>query len=134
MPEIEADRAVLLTESYRKTEGEPMVMRRAKAFRNIMEHLPITIRPEELVVGAATVSPRSCQIYPEFSFSWLEDEFDYSYDFLEYDDGEGNYKTEAEKRGYIVVDYIKEWLCANIKAGTRSGTRHLFEIADKFCM
>ena len=76
MPEIEADRAVLLTESYRKTEGEPMVMRRAKAFRNIMEHLPITIRPEELVVGAATVSPRSCQIYPEFSFSWLEDEFD----------------------------------------------------------
>ncbi|MBO5294228.1 MAG: glycyl radical protein [Clostridia bacterium] len=76
MPEIEADRAVLLTESYRKTEGEPMVRRRAKAFRNIMEHLPITIRPEELVVGAATVSPRSCQIYPEFSFSWLEDEFD----------------------------------------------------------
>ena len=65
---------------------------------------------------------------------WLEDEFDYYYDFLEYDDGEGNYKTEAEKREYIVVDYIKEWLCANIKAGTRSGTRHLFEIADKFCM
>ena len=75
-PQIEADRAVLLTESYMQTEGEPMVMRRAKAFRNIMEHLPITIRPDELVVGAATVAPRSCQIYPEFSFSWLEDEFE----------------------------------------------------------
>ena len=26
-PEIEADRAVLLTESYQKTEGEPIIMR-----------------------------------------------------------------------------------------------------------
>ncbi|MBR3893987.1 MAG: glycyl radical protein [Clostridia bacterium] len=75
-PQIEADRAVLLTESYMQTEGEPMVLRRAKAFRNILEKMPVTIRPNELVVGAATVSPRSCQIYPEFSFSWLEDEFE----------------------------------------------------------
>ena len=75
-PQIEADRAVLLTESYQQTEGEPMVLRRAKAFRNILENMPVTIRPHELVVGAATVSPRSCQIYPEFSYSWLEDEFE----------------------------------------------------------
>ena len=32
-PEIEADRAVLLTESYMKTEGEPIITRRAKALR-----------------------------------------------------------------------------------------------------
>ena len=76
MPEIEADRAVLLTQSYMETEGEPIVMRRAKAFRNIMEHLPITIRPDELIVGSATVAPRSCQVFPEFSFEWLEAEFD----------------------------------------------------------
>ena len=76
MPEIEADRAVLLTESYLATEGEPIVTRRAKAFKNIMEHLPIVIRPDELVVGSATVSPRSCQVFPEFSFEWLEAEFD----------------------------------------------------------
>ena len=31
MPEIEADRAVLLTESYKQTEGEPLITRRAKA-------------------------------------------------------------------------------------------------------
>ena len=76
MPEIEADRAVLLTQSYMETEGEPIVTRRAKAFRNIMEHLPITIRPDELIVGSATVAPRSCQVFPEFSFEWLEAEFD----------------------------------------------------------
>ena len=75
-PQIEADRAVLLTQSYMSTEGEPMVLRRAKAFKNILEYIPITIRPDELVVGAATKQPRSCQVFPEFSFSWLEDEFD----------------------------------------------------------
>lgn len=76
MPEVEADRAVLLTESYRATEGEPIVMRRAKAFRHILTHIPITIRPRELVVGSATKKPRSCQTFPEFSFEWLENEFD----------------------------------------------------------
>lgn len=76
MPQIEAERAVLLTESYQATEGEPIIMRRAKAFAHICEGLPITIRPEELVVGSNTRSPRSCQVFPEFSWEWLEKEFD----------------------------------------------------------
>lgn len=76
LPEIESDRAVLLTESYMQTEGEPLILRRAKAFRNIVEKLPITIRNDELIVGSATKSPRGCQTYPEFSFEWLEAEFD----------------------------------------------------------
>ncbi|MBQ2248859.1 MAG: glycyl radical protein, partial [Clostridia bacterium] len=76
MPQIEADRALLLTQSYMATEGEPIVTRRAKAFKNILENIPVTIRPDELIVGSATVAPRSCQVFPEFSFSWLEDEFD----------------------------------------------------------
>lgn len=76
MPEIEADRAVLLTESYRQTESEPIITRRAKAFKHILENIPITIRPGELVVGSATKAPRSCQVFPEYSFAWLEDEFD----------------------------------------------------------
>ena len=76
MPEIEADRAVLLTESYRKTEGEPMVMRRAKAFAHILANIPIIIREEELVVGSSTLAPRGCQTFPEYSWEWLEAEFD----------------------------------------------------------
>jgi len=76
MPAIEADRAVLLTESYLQTEGEPIITRRAKAFANILKHIPITIRPDELIVGSATQRPRSCQVFPEFSFAWLEAEFD----------------------------------------------------------
>lgn len=76
LPQIEADRAVLLTESYRQTEGQPVVMRRAHAFAHILKNIPVTIRQDELIVGSATKQPRSCQVFPEFSFTWLEEEFD----------------------------------------------------------
>ena len=76
MPQIEEDRAVLLTESYKNTEGEPVILRRAKAFEHICKNIPITIRPFELIVGSATKEPRSCQVFPEFSYEWLESEFD----------------------------------------------------------
>ena len=76
MPVIEADRAVLLTESYRETEGEPVILRRAKAFLKICRELPITIRPEELIVGSNSIAPRGCQVFPEYSWEWLEKEFD----------------------------------------------------------
>ncbi len=76
LPEIEADRAVLLTESYMASEGEPIISRRAHAFKHICENIPITIRDNELIVGSATKSPRGCQVFPEFSFEWLENEFE----------------------------------------------------------
>lgn len=76
MPEIESARARLITKSYRMTEGEPMITRRAKAFLHILQNIPIIIRDEELVVGSTTLAPRGCQTYPEFSYEWLEAEFD----------------------------------------------------------
>ncbi len=94
MPEIEADRAVLLTESYMATESEPIIKRRAKAFKHILENIPITIRDNELVVGSATLSPRSCQVFPEFSFEWLESEFD----TIEHRDADPFYISEDTKK------------------------------------
>lgn len=76
MPVIESARAKLITESYRETEGEPIVMRRAKAFAHILQNIPIIIRDDELIVGSSTLAPRGCQTYPEFSFEWLEAELD----------------------------------------------------------
>lgn len=76
MPVIEAARGVLLTESYKSTENEPIISRRAKAFLHICKNLPIVIRDLELVVGSPTVNPRSCHVFPEYSFEWLENEFD----------------------------------------------------------
>lgn len=76
MPEIESSRAVLLTESFRQTEKEPLILRRAKAFAHILEQIPIIIREDELIVGSSTIAPRGCQTFPEYSFEWLEQEFD----------------------------------------------------------
>ncbi len=76
MPEIEASRAVLVTESYKQTEGLPMITRRAKAFSHILKNIPIIIRYNELIAGSATIAPRGCQIFPEFSYEWLEGELD----------------------------------------------------------
>lgn len=53
-----------------------MVIRRAKAFAHILENIPIVIRDLELIVGSTTIAPRGCQTYPEFSYEWLEAEFD----------------------------------------------------------
>ena len=76
MPEIESARAVLLTESYKQTESEPVIIRRAKAFQHILENIPIIIRDLELIAGSTTLAPRGCQTYPEFSYEWLEEEFE----------------------------------------------------------
>lgn len=75
-PVIEVDRARLITESFKETENEPILIRKAKALKNILENLPIAIRPGELIVGSMTVNPRSSQVFPEFSNKWLEQEFD----------------------------------------------------------
>ena len=76
MPEIEADRAELITESYKQTEGQPIIKRRSAAFRHILENIPIVIRPDELIVGSNSIAPRGCQTFPEYSFEWLEKEYD----------------------------------------------------------
>ncbi|MCM1216332.1 MAG: glycyl radical protein [Lachnospiraceae bacterium] len=76
MPEIESARARLITESYKETEALPIVMRRAKAFEHILDNIPIIIRENELIVGSTTIAPRGCQTYPEFSYKWLEAEFE----------------------------------------------------------
>ena len=76
MPEIESARAILLTESFRQTENEPVILRRAKAFAHILKHIPIIIREGELIVGSSTIAPRGCQTFPEFSYEWMEAEFD----------------------------------------------------------
>ena len=76
MPVIESARAKLITESYKATEGQPTITRRAEAFAHILHNIPIIIRDNELIVGSSTIAPRGCQTFPEFSYQWLEDELD----------------------------------------------------------
>ncbi|MBO5879852.1 MAG: glycyl radical protein [Clostridia bacterium] len=76
MPEIESARGILVTESYKKTENLPIILRRSAAFAHILRNIPIVIRDGELIVGSATVAPRGCQVFPEYSYEWLLSELD----------------------------------------------------------
>ncbi len=75
-PCIEVERALLITESFKETEGKPAIVRRAKALEKILNEIPIIIRDQELVVGSVTKEARSSQIFPEFSNKWIKDEFE----------------------------------------------------------
>lgn len=75
-PEVCVERAQLITESYKDTEDQPMPIRRAKAFENILSKMTIFIQPDELIVGNQCTKPRATPVFPEFSCNWLEDELD----------------------------------------------------------
>jgi formate C-acetyltransferase len=45
VPKLCAERACLYTESWKETEGQPTVLRRAKALEKILSEMTIFIRP-----------------------------------------------------------------------------------------
>ena len=63
------ERARLMTESYRRTEGEPEAVRRAKAFLAVLEGIPVRIGEDELIVGNVSSAPRVAYFAPE-TFDW----------------------------------------------------------------
>jgi len=64
---LSLSRARLVTESYKRTEGLPAPIRRAKAFENIVTHIPIFIEEEELLAGSFSARPMYFEWYPEFA-------------------------------------------------------------------
>jgi pyruvate formate-lyase/glycerol dehydratase family glycyl radical enzyme len=74
--EISLERALLYTASHRQTEGEPTIIRRAKATAYILDHVEITLREDELIAGNRTVKPRAGIVSPEMDPYWLLKELD----------------------------------------------------------
>jgi hypothetical protein len=65
-PRVTLDRVVLFTESFKETEGQPLVLRWAKALKHFAEKAPVAIFPNELVVGRSnTWLGRWGIVYPE---------------------------------------------------------------------
>ena len=74
--EISIERALLYTESHKETEGEPQIIRRAKATKNILDKVNISIREKEIIAGNRTIKPRSGIISPEMDPYWILEEID----------------------------------------------------------
>ncbi len=75
-PALDAERAVIITRSYQETEGEPMIMRRAKAMKKLLNEMTIWIADDELIVGNQAKVARSAPVFPEFSYDWIIEEMD----------------------------------------------------------
>jgi pyruvate formate-lyase/glycerol dehydratase family glycyl radical enzyme len=57
------------------TEGEPMILRRAKVFTNVLREIPIFIEEDTLIVGNGASKPMGLEIDPEY-FIWSQNEID----------------------------------------------------------
>jgi len=86
------DRARLITESYKETEGEPMVTRRAKALMKILGNMTIYIQDNERLVGNMAQNLNSLPLYPELYWRWLEKALDNEYQHLLDDEGKKELK------------------------------------------
>lgn len=71
-PELCVLRGYYMTESYKETESDPQVIRRAKAIKKILENLPVAIDDKELIVGRASSKRRGGLMTPELNSSWQD--------------------------------------------------------------
>ena len=75
-PNICVNRGILVTDSYRKTEAMPPVLRQAMAFDKVLSEMPIWIQDGELIVGNIASRPRGAFLFPEYDDTWLKQELD----------------------------------------------------------
>lgn len=70
------ERAEIITESFKRSEGQSIVIRRALALADILEKMTIYIEPDMLIVGNRASANFAAPVFPEYSFNWVIDELD----------------------------------------------------------
>lgn len=75
-PELCIERAILFTESYKETEGQPEIIRRAKSLEKLLRKMTIRIEDDELLVGDATSKRVAGPMLPEVQWEWYWNELD----------------------------------------------------------
>jgi len=76
IPTICPERAEIITKSFMQTEGEPIVIRRAKAFAEILDRMTVYIEPGMLIAGNQASASFAAPVFPEYSYEWVIDELD----------------------------------------------------------
>ena len=93
-PHIDAERAILVTESYKKNQNQPPVMKRALALKNVLENMTIYIEKNSLLAGNQATKNCNAPIFPEYTMGFVIDELDK----FEKRDGDVFYITEETKK------------------------------------
>ncbi|MCK5680917.1 formate C-acetyltransferase/glycerol dehydratase family glycyl radical enzyme, partial [bacterium] len=71
---VDHERAVLLTQAYKKYAGLSQQLKTARAIAHILENVTIRIYPDELIVGEIGAPAKAAPIFPEFSYGWVQQE------------------------------------------------------------
>ena len=93
-PFVDAERAVLCTESYRQTQDQPPVMRRALSLAHILDDMSIYIEDKTLLAGNQATKNCNAPVFPEYTLGFVLDELD----SFEKRDGDVFYITDEDKR------------------------------------
>lgn len=102
------ERAVLITQSYQETEGQPMVVRRAKALDKILSEMTLYVKEGDLLVGNMASVPRAAPVFPEFSVDWIESELNGEPYFFDKRPGDA-YQISEETKEILLRDVIPYW-------------------------
>ena len=73
---LSVEQAKIITGVYRENENMPVILKRAHAFSRSLLEMPVTIDPEELIVGNRTPGIKAGVVFPEAGISWIMKELD----------------------------------------------------------
>ena len=93
-PYVDAERAVLITDVYKKHQNQPRVMLRALMLKEILENQTIYIENNTLIAGNQATKNRNAPVFPEYTMKFIMDELD----LFEKRDGDVFYITEETKQ------------------------------------
>ncbi len=72
-PKIDIERGKYFTESFKETEGQPLILRWAKALYHYAENATVYIDDKQLIVGRAGKEGRYGILYPELDGDFLDE-------------------------------------------------------------
>ena len=73
---LSTERAKLVTESYKKTEGEKPAIRKAKAFHHVISNISIEFLEDDLIIGNPNSGFGKVEVDPEYMSDWLNEKID----------------------------------------------------------
>lgn len=71
-PKVDVERAKYITESFKQTEGQPLILRWSKALKHIAENITVYIDDHQLIAGRAGKPGRYGILFPELDGDFLD--------------------------------------------------------------
>lgn len=130
-PYVDGERCEIFTESMKESEGLPIILRRAKAYYQVLDKMTVWVKPGELIAGNQAKTAKGSPIYPEYSAQWILDELNGNPFRWEDRPGDKFYITPEDEKivrecaeywnGKTVYDYVRKNLPDEINAAWDAG-------------